>query len=88
MLEVPNPDAVERGDVAHEGRADAPPAVLADEHRLAVVAGVVHLDADGVPLTGRDLENDLRVSHGVAVHLVVVGDGHQLAAAARGRRAR
>jgi hypothetical protein len=81
VLEVAVPDAGERPDVAHEGRSDVDLAVLADGHGLAVASGVVHLDAGRVPAAGRDLENDLRVAHQVAVQHSVVGDGDQLAAA-------
>jgi hypothetical protein len=71
VLEVPIPDAGERGDVPHEGRADVHLAVLADGHVLAVAADVILLNADGVPGTSDDLEDDLRVAHRVAVLLAV-----------------
>jgi hypothetical protein len=67
VLEVAVPDAGDRLDVPHECRADVDLAVLADGHRLAIAAEVVLLNADGVPGPGRDLEDNLRVSHGVSV---------------------
>jgi hypothetical protein len=57
-FDVAVPNASESLNVSHFGRPDVHLAVLTDEHRLAVTADVILLNADGMPLAGSDLENN------------------------------
>jgi len=83
-LQVAIPYAGECGDVTHEGWTDVDLAVLTHEYRLAVIAGVIHLDTDGMPFAGYDLKHKFWIAHRVAVLLAVVGHGYQLTAARPG----
>jgi hypothetical protein len=56
----------------HFRQTDVEPAVLSNGHGLAVTVDVIRLDADGMPVAGRDLEDDFRVAHQVAVLLSVM----------------